>query len=1593
MAIYKDIVLRFGGDSTRLEQSLSRTQQSVKKVTAVTAGLGSTLTKGVTVPLSALAAAATKTAVDYESAFAGVQKTVDATDRQFDRLYDSTLALSETIPVSATTLMSIEELGGQLGISTENLLGFTETVAGLGEATNLTVEAAATEFAQFANITGMSQSDFDRLGSTLVDLGNNAATTEADIMSMAMRIAGAGTSAGMSVPDVMALSTTLSSLGINAEAGGTAISTIIANIDKQVATNGRHLETWAQTAGMSAEEFAEAWKKDPVVALEAVISGMSDMQDEGGNLSVLLEELGIGSIRQTDAFKRLANSGDLFANTLERSRKAWEDNNALNAETSRRYETTESKLKLLQNRVENAAAKIGGPLAEALVDVIDDISPLIDAVANAAQAFADMDEDTQKFIITAAGFAAAAGPVLTTVSKISGGVGGVVDKLKAAGDGFALIPAGATGADGKTKMPKTKSAVTSVETAAKNAATGVEGIATAAAATDAAVSMKGAKGELDSTKTKAKGAAKAIDGGTDSITAAAKSADGIKMPNAAKEVEGVGTKAGTAAKALHGGVDALDAAASTADAAITMKTAKTNLGDVETKATKAASAIDGPKGVTGAVKAADKVSTAGAVKSIGKVEGAATSAAQAVAGGGMSLGLKGALIALGGAAVVGAIALIYGHMMDLQAQAERVRKASEGVKGALEDMGSADTSKAEDSVTALKDDTAELLKNIQDSADGAIELYEQLASDEFSTAYAAGQVTELAESIKELSARDSLTAREQWELNRAVEQFESLTGETISTVEDGNRVLTANAEAIDGITEAYRRQLKQEAYESALNDIYTKEAEAYRNLSDAKMANAHAMMAVEEAERRYWGVADGTIQNYHELEGAIQDTGDAFADSDTELQRAREALETSNEAVRTAQAEYDGLCDSVEYYEDQLYGVISADEETAEMTEEVADATEGAADATAQATEELKAYTTAGGATVETTAEMAEALGKVEDRYTSLAKGVTQMGGGIVKAIGDTGHSVTEFALMVESAGGGMDHFAAVYSSLSSVGDPFQKIEVSAASASHAIYDADGNVTNMAKSVQEMYDNIAQQQQVMDEFNAVIAELYAQAETEADIAFIDQLVEKGPQALGELQNLAGATGEQGASLHDLANAQQHLDETVAASAVQAEIERIAAAYRVMGTDALKSTYTVDEATGNIVTIVGEGADAMVLEIDGATGEIVSAISASAPEAQAAAEQVKQSAATGISGTSDEFQEEGEKSGKAFASGAESQGGQVTASSTFLGDQAYGALVSLPDEMEARGKVAGSSLGYGIWASRDQAASYAAKTVSRVVEELGGIAQTAENKGRGAGNRFRAGIAATGENAKWAGNQLANKAVTGMGEYNASAQTKGQTLGTSFKNGVGERNGAARDAGSLLARYAVSGMGTQTGAARSGGGEMGVSFYQGILSQSWNAKASGQAVAEQARTGFKTHTINAYWWGHEMGSNFASGVAAAASAAYTAAWRVAQTVASVLHFTEPDEGPLVGINDSGAEMVRNYARGMLDEAATVKAAAYQVAAAASFGGRMEPTAAQVSVGEPNYNVFNIANMVVRKESDIQEIADGLHRLQTQARGRL
>lgn len=277
----KDALKSLESEQTELDKfSWDGFLQSAEAAGAKMSQIGAQMALAITAPFLMFGKSMYQGAVDYESAFAGVRKTVDPTVEQAEQLYSDLLSISETTPTGFIEAAKIMETAGQLGvgqvdefgadiseqyrIATEDLGKFTRTYINLQEATNIQGEEGAKSLARFMNVSGMDMKDIDRVGGVITQLGNKFATSEEEIVNFQNYLAPTAASAKMSGIEMLALATALSSVGIRAEAGGSAAGKLIKNMQLAAEVGGQAQEKIASLGEAlydfnSGREFSNWW--------------------------------------------------------------------------------------------------------------------------------------------------------------------------------------------------------------------------------------------------------------------------------------------------------------------------------------------------------------------------------------------------------------------------------------------------------------------------------------------------------------------------------------------------------------------------------------------------------------------------------------------------------------------------------------------------------------------------------------------------------------------------------------------------------------------------------------------------------------------------------------------------------------------------------------------------------------------------------------------------------------------------------------------------------------------------------------------------------------------------------------------------------------------------------------------------------------------------------------------------------------------------------------------------------------------------------------------------------------------------------------
>lgn len=393
-------------------------------------GFGMALTATVTPALQQVGDFAIGSATDIDSAYRDMRKTVQGTEGDFQKLKQAAIDFSNQNVTSADQILEIQAIGGELGIAVENLEAFSTVVSNLEIATDLDTESAAEGLGHLSNIMHLTSDDMVSFGDSLVRLGNNGASTETDIMEVATRIGSMASIVGMSTPDVLALASSIASTGQKSEAAGTAIANTMSDIETAVANGGDSLQAFAETANMSAEDFADTWNSDPTAALKAFIEGLNQIEQGGGSADAALSELGITGTRQKQAIMGLMQTIGGLNDNLAMSNDAWNGvadqwgavGDAAN-EAKAKNEGLSGSLDRINNVAKNMSSELGGAVAPI-------ISDLADKAADLGKAFGETDDGFKRGVASAGLFAAALGPGLTVTTGMFKGLGKLTDRLK-----------------------------------------------------------------------------------------------------------------------------------------------------------------------------------------------------------------------------------------------------------------------------------------------------------------------------------------------------------------------------------------------------------------------------------------------------------------------------------------------------------------------------------------------------------------------------------------------------------------------------------------------------------------------------------------------------------------------------------------------------------------------------------------------------------------------------------------------------------------------------------------------------------------------------------------------------------------------------------------------------------------------------------------------------------------------------------------------------------------------------------------------------------------------------------------------------------
>ncbi|HMB89468.1 MAG TPA: phage tail tape measure protein, partial [Rhodothermales bacterium] len=244
-------------------------------------------------------------------------------------------------------------------------------VAKLVRVTELSAEEAASNVARIANAFDIPITQADRIGSVLNELSNTTTALAGNIASALVRVGTAGSSIGLTADQVAGLSAVLIDSGIVAERAGTSLRNLFVRLQTE---SGK----LAETIGITRDEFDTLVRDDALAALQTYLDALRAMPP---NLRAIKIKETFGD-ENFLAVQSLTQQTDLLTESLETSRRAFEEGDSLNTEFARSLNSVSAQWDIFKAKLGAAATELGTRLL-----------PLLEKTIRIANGFAESFDD------------------------------------------------------------------------------------------------------------------------------------------------------------------------------------------------------------------------------------------------------------------------------------------------------------------------------------------------------------------------------------------------------------------------------------------------------------------------------------------------------------------------------------------------------------------------------------------------------------------------------------------------------------------------------------------------------------------------------------------------------------------------------------------------------------------------------------------------------------------------------------------------------------------------------------------------------------------------------------------------------------------------------------------------------------------------------------------------------------------------------------------------------------------------------------------------------------------------------------------------
>ena len=365
----------------------------------------------VTAAVSAIGGYGVKSASEFEDSMAKLSTIADTTKVPLETLEKDIKSLSDSTGIGASEIAENVYNAISAGQDTADAVNFVAESTKLATAGFADSGAALDVLTTILNAYGMKAEDVTHVSDVLINTQNLGKTTVGDLASAMGKVIPTANASGVSLENLAASYAIMTSKGIATAESTTYLNSLLNELSK---SGTKSSETIKKETGKSFQELTAEGK--------SLADILSIVQKSADNNGLSMNDL-FGSAEAGKAAMTLLSGGvDDYNAKLESMEKA----SGSTDEAFEKLQTNSRKAKIAINQLKNSAIELGTTILQMLQPYIEKVT---EKIREFTKTFNNLDDSTKKTIIKIAGVAAAIGPVLFLIGKLTSGVGGLISSV------------------------------------------------------------------------------------------------------------------------------------------------------------------------------------------------------------------------------------------------------------------------------------------------------------------------------------------------------------------------------------------------------------------------------------------------------------------------------------------------------------------------------------------------------------------------------------------------------------------------------------------------------------------------------------------------------------------------------------------------------------------------------------------------------------------------------------------------------------------------------------------------------------------------------------------------------------------------------------------------------------------------------------------------------------------------------------------------------------------------------------------------------------------------------------------------------------